>query len=124
KVTVVSANNIVPTHIGQAVDCDPYCVLEVLPEGSRPKKGMAEGTKYKTVCKTGTADPVWNEAVTIPNVAQLDAKLVVTVCNKRAMGRDQCLGKIEVPLSGENLRRSGPPPDIVMALQDAEVAGE
>lgn len=37
--------------------------------------------------KTGTANPVWNESVTIPQVENLDAKLVVTVCNKRAMGR-------------------------------------
>lgn len=37
--------------------------------------------------QTGTANPVWNERVTIPQVEHLDAKLVVTVCNKRAMGR-------------------------------------
>ena len=33
------------------MDCDPYCVLEVLPEGLRHKQGAAENTKYKTVCK-------------------------------------------------------------------------
>lgn len=40
-----------------------------------------------TNTQTGTANPVWNEKVTIPQVEHLDAKLVVTVCNKRAMGR-------------------------------------
>ena len=30
---------------------------------------------------------MWNEGVTIPQVEHMDAKLVVTVCNKRAMGR-------------------------------------
>lgn len=39
------------------------------------------------IVQTGTANPVWNEGVTIPQVEHLDAKLVVTVCNKRAMGR-------------------------------------
>lgn len=49
---MISASDVVPTEVpGVAVDCDPYCVLEVLPEGSRPKDGAAENTKYKTVCK-------------------------------------------------------------------------
>lgn len=44
-------------------------------------------TGRATMTQTGTANPVWNEKVTIPQVEHLDAKLVVTVCNKRAMGR-------------------------------------
>eukprot|EP00752_Nemacystus_decipiens_P012470 g11044.t1 len=123
SVVVVSASDVVPTAApGAGVDCDPYCVLEVLPEGSRPKQGAAENTKYKTVCKTGTANPVWNEGVTIPHVEHLDAKLVVTVCNKRAMGRDQCLGKIEVPLS--SVKGMAEPKDMVLALSAAEGAME
>lgn len=52
QVIVVSASDVVPTEApGASVDCDPYCVLEVLPEGSRSKQGAAENTKYKTVCK-------------------------------------------------------------------------
>ena len=52
KVVVVSASDVVPTEApGATADCDPYCVLEVLPEGSRAKDGAAENTKYKTVCK-------------------------------------------------------------------------
>lgn len=48
----MSASDVVPTEApGAGVDCDPYCVLEVLPEGTRPKQGAAENTKYKTVCK-------------------------------------------------------------------------
>ena len=55
QVIVVSASDVVPTEApGAGVDCDPYCVLEVLPEGSRPKQGAAENTKYKTVCKVNT----------------------------------------------------------------------
>eukprot|EP00903_Cladosiphon_okamuranus_P018659 g17174.t1 len=119
RVVVVSASDVVPTSApGAGVDCDPYCVLEVLPEGSRQKQGAAENTKYKTVCKTGTANPVWNEGVTIPQVEHLDAKLVVTVCNKRAMGRDQCLGKIEVPLS--SVKGMAEPKDMLLALSEAE----
>lgn len=57
KVVVQSASDVVPTEApGAAVDCDPYCVLEVLPEGSRPKDGAAENTKYKTVCKVRAAE--------------------------------------------------------------------
>lgn len=52
QVVVMSASDVVPTEApGAGVDCDPYCVLEVLPEGSRMKEGAAENTKYKTVCK-------------------------------------------------------------------------
>ncbi|CAM9796158.1 unnamed protein product [Ascophyllum nodosum] len=121
RVVVVSASDVVPTEApGATADCDPYCVLEVLPEGSRAKDGAAENTKYKTVCKTGTANPVWNEGVTIPNVMNLDAKLVVTLCNKRAMGRDQCLGKIEVPLS--RVKGKEFPLDLVMGLSPADDA--
>lgn len=48
----MSANDVVTTDApGSGVDCDPYCVLEVLPEGPRAKQGAAENTKYKTVCK-------------------------------------------------------------------------
>ncbi|CAM9749893.1 unnamed protein product [Ectocarpus sp. 13 AM-2016] len=55
RVVVVSASDVVPTEApGAGVDCDPYCVLEVLPEGTRPKQGAAENTKYKTVCKVCT----------------------------------------------------------------------
>ncbi|CAN0245066.1 unnamed protein product [Pylaiella littoralis] len=123
RVVVVSASDVVPTEApGAGVDCDPYCVLEVLPEGSRQKQGAAENTKYKTVCKTGTANPVWNEGVTIPQVEHLDAKLVVTVCNKRAMGRDQCLGKIEVPLS--SVKGAVEPKDMVIGLSAADGATE
>ncbi|CAM9908564.1 unnamed protein product [Ectocarpus fasciculatus] len=123
RVVVVSASDVVPTEApGAGVDCDPYCVLEVLPEGTRVKQGAAENTKYKTVCKTGTANPVWNEGVTIPQVEHLDAKLVVTVCNKRAMGRDQCLGKIEVPLS--SVKGAMEPRDMVMSLATADGATE
>ncbi|CAM9463836.1 unnamed protein product [Scytosiphon promiscuus] len=123
RVVVVSASDVVPTEApGAGVDCDPYCVLEVLPEGTRSKQGAAENTKYKTVCKTGTANPVWNEGVTIPQVEHLDAKLVVTVCNKRAMGRDQCLGKIEVPLS--SVKGAVDPKDMVLALTPAEGSTE
>lgn len=54
QVVVISASDIVPTSApGAGVDCDPYCVIEVLPEGSREKDGAAENTKYKTVCKVG-----------------------------------------------------------------------
>lgn len=54
QVVVVSASDVVPTEApGQGVDCDPYCVLEVLPEGFRSKQGAAEKTKYKTACKVG-----------------------------------------------------------------------
>ncbi|CAM9594317.1 unnamed protein product [Discosporangium mesarthrocarpum] len=88
--------------------------------GNREPKCVAEGTKYKTVCKSNTADPVWNESVVIPNVLYLDTKLVVTVFNKRAMGRDQCLGKVEVPLGSPSLMRDGPPEDMVLTLKDAE----
>lgn len=52
KVVVISASDVVETVApGASVDCDPYCVIEVLPEGSRPKSGPAENTKYKTGCK-------------------------------------------------------------------------
>jgi len=75
-----------------------YCVLKLLPASGKQAQGV-EHINFKTTCKHKTLNPVWNEPVAMDGIVSLDSTLLVTVKNKQAVGQDDFIGCVKIPLS-------------------------
>mmetsp|Transcript_5540 Transcript_5540/g.8913 ORF Transcript_5540/g.8913 Transcript_5540/m.8913 type:complete len:374 (+) Transcript_5540:122-1243(+) len=96
EVTVGAARDLTVMDVFSGAS-DPYCVLRLRPPQGRPARGV-EKVNFKTACKHHTTAPVWNEMVKMDGCVSKDSTLLVTVMNKQAVGLDDFIGSVAVPL--------------------------
>lgn len=77
--------------------CDCFATVQVCPQGGRSKEGV-EGIIFKTKTQRATNTPLFNENFVLKPVTSLEAELVVSLVNKKAIGADQTICDVKIPL--------------------------
>ena len=96
--------------------CDCFATIQVCPQGGRSKEGV-EGIIFKTKTQRATNTPLFNENFVLKPVTSLEAELVVSLVNKKAIGADQTICDVKIPLGKVT-------PGANVDVQDLQLSGK